>query len=54
MPCPAAQAARKLLATLAHRHMVPQSFAMLCELKGTYPFVEQDAVYDEPADRREG
>jgi hypothetical protein len=44
---------QNFLAMLAHRHAVPQSYAMFSDLKGAYPFVEQDAVYDESADIRE-
>lgn len=44
---------QNFLATLAHRHTVPQSYAMFSDLKGAYPLVEQDAVYDETADIRE-
>ncbi|QWG23615.1 hypothetical protein KMZ93_01290 [Bradyrhizobium sediminis] len=44
---------QNFLATLAHRHTVPQSYAMFADLKGAYPLVEQDAVYDETADIRE-
>jgi hypothetical protein len=50
---PSQSRAQNFLATLAHRHAVPQSFAMFYDLKGAYPFVEQDAVYDETADIRE-
>jgi hypothetical protein len=41
------------LTTLAHRHNVPQSFAMFYDLKASYPGVKQDAIYDETADIRE-
>jgi hypothetical protein len=44
---------QNFLATLAHRHTVPQSYAMFSDLRGAYPLVEQDAVYDETADIRE-
>jgi hypothetical protein len=44
---------QNFLAMLAHRHTVPQSYAMFSDLKAAYPFVEQDAVYDETADIRE-
>jgi hypothetical protein len=44
---------QNFLATLAHRHAVPQSFAMFYDLRGAFPAIEQDAVYDESADIRE-
>lgn len=41
------------LATLGHRQIVPQHFAMFYDLRTPFPRVKQDAVYDETADIRE-
>ncbi len=44
---------QNFLSTLAQRQVVPQSFAMFCDLRDAFPTVERDAVYDETADIRD-
>jgi hypothetical protein len=44
---------QNFVSTLAHRHNVPQSFAMLYDLGRAYPEVELDAIYDDTADIRQ-
>lgn len=40
-------------ATIAHRQLVPQHFAMFYDLMSPFPNVKREAVYDENADVRE-
>jgi len=44
---------QNFIATLAHRNLVPRSFAMFYDLRPKYPNVDRDVVYDEAADIRE-
>jgi hypothetical protein len=41
------------ISTLAHRSNVPQTFAALFDLRGTFPDVERDAIYDDAAHLRD-
>jgi hypothetical protein len=50
---PSERRPQNFISALAHRHSVPQSFAMLYDLGGAYPDVERDAVYDESGDIRD-
>ena len=43
---------QNFLATLAHRQMVAERFAMFYDLTKPFPDVERDAIYDEGADLR--
>jgi hypothetical protein len=44
---------QNFVSTVANRAAVPLSYAMLSDLKGAYPEVERDAVYDDEAGLRD-
>jgi hypothetical protein len=44
---------QNFVSTVANRAAVPLSYATLSDLKGTYPEVERDAVYDDEAGLRD-
>jgi hypothetical protein len=44
---------QNFISTVAHRSNVPLNFATLFDLRGPYPDVERDAVYDDEARLRD-
>jgi hypothetical protein len=44
---------QNFVSTVANRNAVPLSFATLSDLRGAYPMVERDAVYDDEAGLRD-